>query len=146
MVLKAPQDILTLDPVALNVVNRIATGCRLSGRLRFDGGVLVQGDLSGHVRVDGRLIVWAGGRLRGRIRVKGDVYIFGQLGDLDPEAPDTSLESTGMVCVAQTGLSTATLLARRLQLYEGANVQGPFKTLRAGEKLPVLRDVFVESA
>lgn len=146
MELKTPQDVLTLDPIALNVVNRVASGCRLNGRLRFEGGLLVQGDLSGNLHVNGRLIIWEGGCVRGRVQVHGDVYVFGQLGDLDPAAPDTKLESNGMVCVAQTGVSTAMLLARRLQLYEGADVKGPFKTLRAGEDLPVLRDVFAATA
>jgi cytoskeletal protein CcmA (bactofilin family) len=143
--LKPPQDFLTLDPIAMNVVNRVAPGCKLDGKLRFDGGLLVQGELSGHIRVNGPLIIWNGGLVRGRIRVRGDFYLFGQLGDVDAEASDTSIECTGMVCVAQTGLSTGTLFARRLQLYEGANVQGPFKTLRAGQELPILSDVFVET-
>ena len=146
MGLKAAQDVLTLDPVALNVVNRVAPGCRLDGRLHFAGGLLVQGELAGDICVDGRLIIWAEAVVRGRLRVTGDVYVFGQLGDLDALAAATTLESHGMVCVAQTGVSTAMLLARRLQLYEGADVKGPFKTLRAGEQLPVLQDTLAETA
>jgi len=137
---------VTLDPVAMNVVNRVAAGSLLQGKLGFAGGLLVQGEVTGDLRVQGPLIIWAGGLVRGRIRVQGDLYLFGQLGDLDAEATDTSVECTGMVCVAQTGLSTATLLARRLQLYEGANVQGPFNTLRPGQELPVLSDVVAETA
>jgi cytoskeletal protein CcmA (bactofilin family) len=144
--LRSPQDFLTLDPVAMNVVNRVAAGCRLSGKLRFDGGLLVQGDLSGHIRVNGPLIVWTGARVRGRIRVRGDFYLFGQLGDVDAEVLETTVECTGTICVADSGLSTGTLLARRMQLYEGANVQGPFKTLREGHELPVLNEVFQETA
>jgi hypothetical protein len=37
-------------------------------------------------------------------------------------------------------VSTGTLLARRLQLYEGASLQGPFKTLKLGGNHPVLKD------
>lgn len=146
MALKAPQDILTFDPVGLHVVNRIAQGCRLGGKLHFKGGLLVQGDIKGDIRVEGRLIVWAEGRVRGRLSVQGDVYVFGQLGDLAPDAPATTLDSQGMVCVAQSGISTATLLARRLLLYDGADVRGTFKTLRAGETLPVLNETVVEPA
>lgn len=145
MDLKPPQDFLTLDPIAMNVVNRVASGCKLNGKLRFEGGLLVQGEISGQLRVNGPLIIWNGGLVRGRIRVRGDFYLFGQLGDTDADAGDTAIECTGMICVAQSGLSTGTLFARRLQLYEGANVQGPFKTLRPGKDLPVLREVFVES-
>ena len=46
-----------------------------------------------------------------------------------------------MAYVSQTAVSTGTLMARRLQLYEGADLQGPFKTLKLGDNLPVLHDV-----
>ncbi len=139
--MKSPQDFLTLDPVAMNVVNRVAAGSQLSGQLVFDGGLLVQGEISGQVRVNGALIVWGGGTVRGRIRVSGDLFLFGRLGADGEGAEETTIECHGMVCVAQSGVSTATLLARRMQLYEGADVKGPFKTLRSGQELPILNDV-----
>lgn len=139
--MKLPQDTLTIDPIAMNVVNRVAAGCRLDGDLQFDGGLLVQGEISGQIRVNGRLIVWKGGIVRGTVRVQGDLYLFGQLGAADASAQDTQLECVGMAYVAQTGVSTGTLMAKRLQLYEGADLRGPFKTLKLGGSLPVLHDV-----
>ena len=139
--MKLPQDTLTIDPIAMNVVNRVAAGCRLDGDLQFDGGLLVQGEISGQIRVNGRLIVWKGGIVRGTVRVQGDFYLFGQLGASDASAQDTHLECLGMAYVAQTGVSTGTLMAKRLQLYEGADLRGPFKTLKLGGSLPVLHDV-----
>jgi hypothetical protein len=141
MELKTPQDTLTLDPIAMNVVSRVAAGSHLKGDLYFEGGLLVQGEVSGTMRVNGRLIVWTGGVIRGRIRVTGDLYLFGQLGDAGADPQDTRLECTGMAYVSQTAVSTGTLMARRLQLYEGADLQGPFKTLKLGDNLPVLHDV-----
>lgn len=140
MDVKPPQDILTIDPIAMNVVNRVAAGCQLRGELSFEGGLLVQGELAGNIRVNGRLIIWSGGVVRGRVRVSGDLYLFGRLGDAGGSAHDTSLECQGMACVSNTGISTGTLMARRLQLYEGADLQGPFKTLKQGDNLPVLQD------
>lgn len=135
-----PQDVMTLDPTTMNVVSRVAAGSHLNGRLLFDGGVLVQGELSGHIVVRGHLVVWHDATVRGRLSVHGDVYVFGKLGDTDAPEAATSVECSGMVCVAQSGRSNATLLARRLQLYEGADVKGAFKTLRAGEIVPTLQD------
>jgi hypothetical protein len=140
MEMNMPQDVLTIDPIAMQVVNRVAAGSLLSGDLSFDGGLLVQGEIAGNLSVQGRLIVWTGGVVRGRIRVSGDFYLFGQLGEAGGSAHDTSLECQGMACVASTGVSTGTLMARRLQLYEGADLQGPFKTLHKSDNLPVLRD------
>lgn len=140
MEVKLPQDVLTIDPIAMNVVNRVAPGTCLSGDLQFEGGLLIQGEVTGKIRVNGRLIIWKGGMLRGLIRVTGDFYLFGQLGAQNASALDTQLECMGMAYVAQTGISTGTMMAKRLQLYEGADLRGPFRTLKLGG-LPVLQDV-----
>jgi hypothetical protein len=145
MELKTAQDTLTLDPIAMNVVNRVAAGGQLSGELKFEGGLLVQGEVFGNIRINGPLIIWTGGAVRGRVRVTGDLYLFGRLGAAGGDAHDTSLECQGMAYVSKTGVSTGTLMARRLQLYEGADLQGPFKTLKLGDKLPVLNDVHLDS-
>ncbi len=145
MELKTAQDTLTLDPIAMYVVNRVAAGGQLSGELQFEGGLLVQGEVSGNIRINGPLIIWTGGAVRGRVRVTGDLYLFGRLGAAGVDAHDTSLECQGMAYVSKTGVSTGTLMARRLQLYEGADLQGPFKTLKLGDKLPVLNDVHPDS-
>jgi hypothetical protein len=43
--LKTPQDTLTLDPIAMNVVSRVAAGSHLNGEHFFEGGLLVQGEI-----------------------------------------------------------------------------------------------------
>jgi hypothetical protein len=139
--IKAQQDTLTIDPIALNVVNRVASGTRLDGTLHFDGGLLVQGELSGDITVNGRLIVWGGGSVRGNIHVKGDLYLFGQLGATGAAPEDTHLKCMGCAFVANTGVATGTLLATRLSLYEGADLRGPFRTIKSADNFPVLRQV-----
>jgi hypothetical protein len=134
------EDTLTIDPIAMRVINRVAAGSVLSGDLEFEGGLLVQGTISGKLRVRGRLIIWTGGVVHGRVQVDDDFYLFGQLGSAGGSPQDTSLECLGMAFVSKTGVSTGTLLARRLQLYEGASLQGPFKTLKLGENASVLKD------
>lgn len=137
---KTQQDTLTIDPIAMAVINRVAAGSVLSGDLEFSGGLLVQGSLTGNIRVRGRLIIWTGGVVRGKVQVDDDFYLFGQLGATGAGPNDTSLECQGMAYVSKTGVSTGTLLARRLQLYEGASLQGPFKTLKLGGNTPSLKD------
>jgi len=136
-------DTLTIDPVAMDIVNRVAQGCELSGDLSFEGGLLVQGSVAGHVRVKGRLVIWTGAEVRGRIRVQGDVYLFGRLGADNGGPADTHLECQGMVYVSKTGASTGTVLTRRVQVYEGGQLKGPLRTLVASDHLPVLRDIVV---
>ncbi|WP_082151367.1 polymer-forming cytoskeletal protein [Caenimonas sp. SL110] len=138
--MKSSEDVLTIDPVAMNVVNRIACGTNLAGNLLFEGGVLVQGRLGGDVQVNGRVIVWTGGVIRGKIRVLGDMYVFGQLGELGADPGETMVECLGTLYVANTGVTTGILTAHHLMLYEGADLRGPFTTLRSERSLPVLDD------
>ncbi|MBP6336817.1 MAG: polymer-forming cytoskeletal protein [Vitreoscilla sp.] len=132
-------DTLVIDPVKMNITNRVAEGTILAGKHRFEGGLLLQGTLDGSGEIAGRLVVWHSGQLRGRFRVLGDLYVLGQVGaTTDNTDPDTLVECQGTAYVASTGISTGTILATRLRMYDGATLQGPFKTLRSDESLPVL--------
>jgi hypothetical protein len=132
-------DVLTIDPVAMQVTNRVAAGTQCLGEHRFDGGVLVQGALGGYVEVAGRLIVWRGGLVKGQVLVRGDLYLFGTLGEPGGLPQDTVVECLGTAYLASTAVSNAQLSAQRLRLYEGAELHGPFKTLKPGLAPPVLR-------
>ena len=101
----------------------------------------MQGELSGDIRVNGRLIIWTGGVVRGQIWVTGDLYLFGRLGSPSAGPQDTVMKCMGMAYVANTGVATGTLMASRLKLYDGADLQGPFQTLKLADKVPVLNDV-----
>lgn len=134
-------DTLVIDPVRLGIVNRLAEGSMIEGRVRYTGGLMLQGELGGQGEIAGRLVIWPGGQLRGRFRVLGDLYLLGRAGADVPDAdPDTVIECQGTVYVASSGISTGTLLAARLRMYDGATLQGPFRTLRGESALPVLDD------
>jgi cytoskeletal protein CcmA (bactofilin family) len=136
------QDTLVIDPVKMNIVNRIAAGTVLGGDFHFKGGLLLQGTLHGLGEIAGRLVVWHDARLVGRFRVLGDLYLLGQLGDAtasDDVDEHTEVECQGTAYVASSGVSTGTLIAAKLRMYDGAILQGPFRTLRNAQSLPVLQ-------
>lgn len=136
--MKPLQDVLTIDPVAMNVINRVSGGSHLSGQQTFQGGLLVQGEIAGSLEVRGRLIVWAGGQVSGRVKIWGDLYLFGQLGAPGQDESATVVECMGTAYIASTGVSSGTLLAQRIRMYDGAQLQGPFKTLKGSALLPQL--------
>ncbi len=138
--LDTSHDTLVIDPVKMNIVNRIAEGSAVDGDLLFDGGLLLQGTLRGMGEITGRLVIWHTGQLQGRFKVLGDLYVLGHLGGVaDDIDRDTLVECQGTAYVASTGVSTGTLLAARLRMYDGAVLQGPFKTLRPEQSVPVLQ-------
>jgi cytoskeletal protein CcmA (bactofilin family) len=139
--MKPSQDVLTIDPIAMNVVNRISAGSLLSGEYAFKGGLLVQGEIHGELETRGRLIIWAGGQVSGRIKIWGDLYVFGQLGIPGLPEDTTVVECLGTAYIASTGISSGTLLAHRIRMYDGAQLQGPFKTLKEDTLLPRLNEL-----
>lgn len=136
----SPQDVLTIDPIAMNVVNRVALGSLLTGKNQFKGGVLVQGEIEGELEVRGRLIIWAGAKVSGRIKIWGDLYLFGQLGTTERSATINLTECLGTAYIASSGVSDGTLLAHRIRMYEGAQLHGPFKTLKNTTPLTELHE------
>lgn len=137
---EASQDTLVIDPVRMNIVNRVAAGTQLSGHLQFKGGLLLQGALGGTGEIMGRLVVWHTGQIIGRYRVIGDLYVLGQVGlDARFVDDDTVIECLGTAYVASTGVVSGHLCAPRLRIYDGATLRGPFRTLRPDEAPPVLQ-------
>jgi cytoskeletal protein CcmA (bactofilin family) len=132
------QDNLVIDPLGMNIVNRIAPDSSMQGDMTFSGGLLVQGNLSGAGQVLGRLVVWHGAQVQGHFRVVGDLYVFGRIGAVGADANNTVIECMGTAYIASTASTTGTITAQRLRLYEGADLQGPFKTIKNLQSLPEL--------
>ena len=132
------QDKLDIDPIGMNIVNRIAPDSRVSGDVSYSGGLLVQGDLSGSGQINGRLIVWHGSQIQGQFRVLGDLYVFGRVGNVGASATDTVIECYGTAYIASTASTTGTIVAQKLRLYEGADLQGPFRTIKNIHAIPEL--------
>lgn len=73
---------ITLDPVLMNVTNRVSAGRSKSiGMIESNGGLLLQGEHHGKLTVkNGPLVIFDGAHVTGEILVDGDVYVFGKVG------------------------------------------------------------------
>lgn len=133
------RDTLIIDPVKMHIVNRIAAGTSLDGRFEWKGGLMLQGTLQGSGEIAGRLVVWHTGQLLGHFRVLGDLYLLGHVGGVvDDVDASTVIECHGTTYIASTGVCTGTILAAKLRMYDGATLQGPFKSLKSGRPVPTL--------
>lgn len=121
-------DRLQIDPVKMGITNRIASGCTCVGHHQYQGGLLVQGSLGGHIQINGDLVLWAGGMLEGHIELTGDLYLFGQLGKEEVPRDATTVSVRGTVFAAHTCISFGTIYGKHLQTYDGAQLFGPFMT------------------
>jgi hypothetical protein len=84
------------------------------------------------------MVVWHDAIVTGHFRVVGDLYVFGRIGAVGANASHTVIECMGTAYIASTASTTGTITAQRLRLYEGADMQGPFRTIKNIQSLPEL--------
>ena len=126
---------ITIDPKAMNIVNRLAAGSLSTGPLHLNGGLLLQGDHRGNLTVrGGPLVIAEGGSIaNGTIEVDGDTYVFGRVGAPDDAVAPTFLRCSGVLHLTSKAISYGTLQCAKPAIYEGAQVRGTVETTEAIE-------------
>lgn len=118
-----PPTSVVIDPLAMNIVNRIAPGTQQLGQMITKGGILIEGNFNGQMLVkEGPLVLMKGARLSGEIDVRGDAYIFGDVGSDDPSG--TRLSVLGELHLTSSCVAKGVLRYGKLAPYEGAVVEG----------------------
>ena len=121
---------IVIDPVAMNIVNRIAPGSHQSGTYRCAGGLLVQGRIEGDIEVTGGpLVLMPEGEIVGSVRADGEAYLFGTISARSEQAL-SELDIGGVVYLCETLQAKANITASAFRSYQGAQVEGQIKTLR----------------
>lgn len=124
------EETIVIDPVHMNIVNRIAPGTKSSGTLECSGGLLVQGRFEGTLVVtDGPLVLMQGGVISGDFDCMQDAYLFGTI-EAKPGGEQSQLTVGGAAFMAETLDAKADITARDIKTYEGALVDGRIRTVR----------------
>ncbi len=121
---------IVIDPVAMNIVNRVAPGTVQTGACRWVGGLLVQGRIEGDLEVvGGPLVLMPEGEIAGNVCGDGEAYLFGKvLARSDAELSE--LDIAGTVFLAETLHAKANITAGAFKSWEGAQVEGRIKTMK----------------
>lgn len=121
---------IEIDPVKMNITNRIDKGSRAVGPVEMNSGFWLGGVFEGDLTVrNGPLVVQEGAILSsGKIVVEGDVYLFGQLGKAEEGDRPTTLECTGELHFCETSLSYGKMRTQHPMVYSGAKIQGKLET------------------
>ena len=124
---------IVIDPVGMNIVNRVAPGTVLEGDTTWSGGLLVQGTIKGNIKIaGGPLVLMDGAVIAGKVTCLSDVYLFGKI-EPPGEGQLSEVSCTGSAFLAETLVAEADLNAAGWKLFNGAQVNGRFKTLNASE-------------
>ncbi len=127
---KADTESIVIDPVAMNIVNRVAPGCRHSGVFYCEGGLMVEGTIEGDIQViGGPLVLMPEGVIAGKITGDAEAYLFGTIrARSDTELSE--LDIGGAVFLTETLRAQANITAGAIKSYEGAQVEGRIKTVK----------------
>jgi len=118
-----------IDPVAMNIVNKIALGTKSAGTIACSGGLLLQGEHRGELTVkDGPLVIYEGAVLFGSVEVHDDIYVFGQVGE--PGDKLTELTSFGTVHLTSKAVVHGALRCVKLATYNGSQIHGSLETIQ----------------
>lgn len=124
------EEIIVIDPVNMNIVNRIAPGSKSSGTLECSGGLLIEGRFEGNLVVtDGPLVLMQGGVISGDFDCKQDAYLFGTI-EAKSNGDQSQLNVGGAAFMAETLDAKADLTVGVFKIYEGAQVDGRLRTVR----------------
>lgn len=124
------EETIVIDPVGMNIVNRIAPGTKAVGTLECSGGLIVQGHFEGTLVVtDGPLVLMQGGVIAGDFDCKQDAYLFGTIA-AKPGGDQSQLTVGGAAFMAETLDAKADITAGVFKTYEGAQVDGRIRTVR----------------
>ncbi len=97
-------DSVVIDPVKMNIINKISAGSNTSGNLSFNGGLLLQGHHVGELTVSGGpLVILEDASVSGKVTVQGDVWVFGRIGSTEPDAVPTHMTVHGVSTAGDGG-------------------------------------------
>lgn len=127
---------MSIDPVAMNIVNRLAPGTKFSGEFECQGGILVEGSFVGSMVIKGGpLVLMPEGSITGSVTCDGDAFLAGKI--LAREGGEMSeLNILGTALMTESLAAQANIVAGAFKSYEGAQVEGRIKTLNRKVERP----------
>ena len=126
-------DSVVIDPVQMNIINRISAGSNTRGHLSFNGGLLLQGHHVGELDVrGGPLVVVEGASVTGRVKVHGNAYLFGCFANAEDGAEPTHVTVHGILHLTSKSEANGQLRSEQLAAYDGAKINGKVETIPQG--------------
>lgn len=124
------QTTTVFDPTALRIGNVIHKGTTVhQGAIKSEQGWMIRGEFNGQIEIeDGTLWIEDGAKITGRIHVKGQVFVFGQVGENEGDR-ETVLTCDGPLHLTATAVVFGEVRYRHLATYSGARVTCRMDTL-----------------
>lgn len=136
--------VITVDPVAQGIRNRVAEGTVWKGDMECAGGLWVDGKIVGNVVVHGFLLMEVTGEIIGNVHVLGDCILLGSINPTQDGTP-SEVVVEGIAEITETLRAKCNITAFALDWHHGAMVDGRVRTVKAANVDASLRAATAEA-
>lgn len=125
---------LRFDDISINTI--IGHGSAITGNIKINGFVRIDGDIDGNLETDGNIILGENSRIRGNIKAKSVIVGGIVLGNIE------AIES---VKILSQSVVVGDIISHKVQVEQSAIIHGHFISIKDNEKYTQTSSEYLQS-
>lgn len=125
---------LKVDDISINTI--IGKGSSITGNLRINGFVRLDGDINGNLETDGNIIIGDGARIKGDVKAKAVIVGGIVLGNILAQESIKLLSNSAVL---------GDIISRKVQVEDKATFHGRCISIKDEEQFKKTSDAYLES-
>lgn len=125
---------LRIDDISINTI--LGQGSAITGNIRINGFVRIDGDIDGNLETDGNIIIGENARIRGNIKAKSVIVGGIVLGNIE------AIES---VKILSQSVVVGDIISHKVQVEQSAIIHGHFISIKDDEKYTQTSSEYLQS-
>ena len=125
---------LRIDDISINTI--LGQGSAITGNIRINGFVRIDGDIDGNLETDGNIIIGENARIRGNIKAKSVIIGGIVLGNI---------EATQSIKILSAAAVVGDIISHKVQVEQSAIIHGHFISIKDDEKYTQTSSEYLQS-
>ena len=125
---------LKIDDISINTI--IGKGSSITGNLRINGFVRLDGDINGNLETDGNIIIGDGARIKGDVKAKSVIVGGIVVGNILAQESIKLLSNSAVL---------GDVISRKVQIEDKATFHGHCISIKDEEQFQKTSDAYLES-
>ena len=125
---------LRIDDISINTI--IGQGSAITGNIRINGFVRIDGDIDGNLETDGNIIIGENARIRGNIKAKSVIIGGIVLGNI---------EATQSIKILSAAAVVGDIISHKVQVEQDAIIHGHFISIKDEQKFLKISDEYLQA-
>ena len=125
---------LRIDDISINTI--LGHGSAISGNIKINGFVRIDGDIDGNLETDGNIIIGENARIRGNVKAKSVIVGGIVLGNI---------EASQSIKVLATSAVIGDIVSHKVQVEQNAIIHGHFISIKDEQKFLKISDEYLQA-